>query len=579
MIKIGSLIFLFTIIISTYQIKGKKVKDAKAIKLERNHESDKKTESDSLLIVNSDIKNIALLGKLWGFLKYYHPCVVKGNYNWDYELFKIIPNYCNSKNVAERNAIIDSWLSALGGHKIDTGAILLGKKVKISPDTSWFYNSKLDINSIKQLENLINAKRTEQYYVELNPSVGNPKFSKENAYVNMKYPDIGYRLLALFRYWNSIQYYYPYRNLIKKDWEKVLEEFIPRFIYCRNKFEYRLVILELITRIHDTHARIIDYSSVLEKHLGNNYAPIEIKFINDSAVITNFYDEQIGEEAHLKKGDIILKVNYKPVNEIVKRELKYTPASNYPTKLRNIASKLSRTRESTLTLTCKRNDKLFETKIKTHPKYQVNYRAIDVYKDTCFKYLSPGIAYLSLGSIKRKYIKQIVDSLKKTKGLIIDIRCYPSDYVVFDLGQYFIRKDKKIVKFTNGSLKYPGLFTFTDPLEIQKTDNYFYGGKIVVMVNEETQSSAEFHAMTFQASENVVVIGSATAGADGNVSYIDLPGGVRTVMSGIGVYYPDGKETQRIGIVPDIEVKPTIAGIREGRDEVLEKAIEFLNKK
>ena len=44
-------------------------------------------------------------------------------------------------------------------------------------------------------------------------------------------------------------------------------------------------------------------------------------------------------------------------------------------------------------------------------------------------------------------------------------------------------------------------------------------------------------------------------------------------MSGIGVFYPDKTPTQRIGIVPDIEVRPTIAGLREGRDEVLEVAI------
>jgi C-terminal processing protease CtpA/Prc len=50
------------------------------------------------------------------------------------------------------------------------------------------------------------------------------------------------------------------------------------------------------------------------------------------------------------------------------------------------------------------------------------------------------------------------------------------------------------------------------------------------------------------------------------------------MISGIGVYYPDGRETQRIGIVPDIEVKPTIEGIKNGKDEVLEKAIEFIRK-
>jgi C-terminal processing protease CtpA/Prc len=46
----------------------------------------------------------------------------------------------------------------------------------------------------------------------------------------------------------------------------------------------------------------------------------------------------------------------------------------------------------------------------------------------------------------------------------------------------------------------------------------------------------------------------------------------------LGIYYPDGEETQRIGIVPDIEVKPTIQGIREGRDELMEKAIEIIKK-
>ena len=41
----------------------------------------------------------------------------------------------------------------------------------------------------------------------------------------------------------------------------------------------------------------------------------------------------------------------------------------------------------------------------------------------------------------------------------------------------------------------------------------------------------------------------------------------------LGVFYPDKKPTQRVGIDPDLEVKPTIAGIRDGRDEVLEAAI------
>ena len=84
--------------------------------------------------------------------------------------------------------------------------------------------------------------------------------------------------------------------------------------------------------------------------------------------------------------------------------------------------------------------------------------------------------------------------------------------------------------------------------------------------------------MALRVAPGATVIGSTTAGADGNVSEIILPGGIRTMISGIGVYYPDGKETQRVGIIPDIVVKPT-RELLQGRDELLEKAEELINKK
>ncbi len=85
--------------------------------------------------------------------------------------------------------------------------------------------------------------------------------------------------------------------------------------------------------------------------------------------------------------------------------------------------------------------------------------------------------------------------------------------------------------------------------------------------------------MAFQSAPNVTVIGDTTAGADGNVSPINLPGGVFTYFSGIGIYYPDGEDTQRRGVKIDVPVKPTIKAIKEGKDELLEKAIEIINAK
>ena len=92
-------------------------------------------------------------------------------------------------------------------------------------------------------------------------------------------------------------------------------------------------------------------------------------------------------------------------------------------------------------------------------------------------------------------------------------------------------------------------------------------------------SQAEYTTMVLQANPRTMVIGSQTNGADGNVSFFQLPGEVNTAFSGMAVYYPDGTQTQRIGVCIDEIVEPTVEGIKAGRDEVLERAIEIINEK
>jgi C-terminal processing protease CtpA/Prc len=192
-----------------------------------------------------------------------------------------------------------------------------------------------------------------------------------------------------------------------------------------------------------------------------------------------------------------------------------------------------------------------------------------------FQLLSDRIAYLKLSSVQAFDIPRYLDIAKNTDGLIVDIRNYPSDFVVFALGSHLVYQLTNFARFTNGDLSNPGAFYWTGPESLTpKIPNY--QGKIVILVDEVTVSQAEYTAMALRASPRAVVIGSTTAGADGNVSDVPLPGGLHTLISGIGVYYPDRRPTQQIGIQPDIIVKPTINGIRAGRDEILEAAIRHI---
>ena len=524
--------------------------------------------------------NLEILGRIWGFLKYHHPAIANGNYNWDYELLRILPGYLKVKNNRERDNILTTWIEKYGGIPVCKTCEPTSNAAVLKPDLLWIDNSNLSNDLKSKLKEIYNNRHQgENYYIALQPHVGNPDFTHENAYPNMPYPDDGFRLLSLYRYWNMIKYFYPNKHLTNKKWNTVLKEYIPKFINSKNELEYELAALMLIGELDDSHANLWAGGDKISEFRGTNFAPFRGEFIENKFVVTDYYNPEFSGAAKLKIGDIITHINGKTINSIVDSLTPYYPASNEAAMLRDISIDLLRSSQNTMNLRYISDNKSKEDEISLYPKEKLNmYHWYKVNKDDkCFKLLANNIGYITLATIKNEDVPEIKKSFKYTKGIIIDIRNYPSTFVPFALGSYFVSKRTPFVKFTQGNIDNPGEFTFTKSTEIA-SDNNDYNGQLVVLVNENSQSQAEYTAMALRATENSTIIGSTTAGADGNVSTIFLPGGLRTMISGIGIYYPNGKETQRIGIVPDITVKPTIEGIKKSKDEVLEKAIELINK-
>jgi C-terminal processing protease CtpA/Prc len=189
-----------------------------------------------------------------------------------------------------------------------------------------------------------------------------------------------------------------------------------------------------------------------------------------------------------------------------------------------------------------------------------------------FKIIHNNIGYVNLGWLQPGRVHEVMNFFKNTTAIIFDVRNYPNG-TMYTIARYLNPGTEEFVKFSVPDLSYPGYYTYTKTLIAGRRNSDYYKGKVVLLFNESTQSHAEFTLMALKTAPNVVGIGSQTSGADGNVSTIIFPGNYKTYMTGIGVYYPDGTKTQRIGIVPDIVVKPTIAGIKAGKDEVLERGI------
>jgi C-terminal processing protease CtpA/Prc len=83
----------------------------------------------------------------------------------------------------------------------------------------------------------------------------------------------------------------------------------------------------------------------------------------------------------------------------------------------------------------------------------------------------------------------------------------------------------------------------------------------------------------FRDNRLATIVGSTTAGQDGNINPFTLPGGYTFNYTGMRVFNLDGSRFIGVGIPPDVAVEPTIAGIRSGKDEVLDKAIAIAEGK
>lgn len=524
-------------------------------------------------------KELVNLGLIWGYLKYYHPNIQKGQYNWDAELFRIIHRLGSINSSEEREDLLVDWIHNLGEYQNTTYDTVV-KDVTIYPDLDWIKDSGFSKKISSELLRLKDAKREDEgYYIEFTKGVGNPTFPNEHS-PHEPYPDAGYRLLALYRYWNIIQYFCPNRHLIGMDWKKVLAEYIPKVVYTKDGEEYALAMLEVIDHLNDSHATLAAIGEQLDKYRGTRLATERVSFIEKRPIVTGYYNDSLKVLSPLQIGDEIISVDGKKVTQFIKERWGKSPASNMPGKLLKIAAGLLQSNKEEISISYKRGQNVNRDVIATYSPGDVS--KLFSFKesiDTCFRMLSDSIAYIHIATLKSASLPNIISKVRDTKGLIVDFRCYPSDYnSPYILASYLSSKPVNFVKSSIGSVVTPGLFVLHDVGKFGEPNPNSYKGKTIVLVNEKTMSAAEFATMLFRAIDNVTIIGSTTAGADGDISQIYLPGGLVTNFSGIGIYYPDGGETQGVGIVPDIKIEPTIKGIRNGKDEVLDRALKHISQ-
>ncbi len=503
--------------------------------LDTDHEFDAGSGIALTELTPVQIENLATLGKVWGFLKYHHPLVTGGQRHWDYDLFRAMPAVLAAPDRAAANAALVKWIDGLGVPEackpcatMETGATHLRPALEWLGDPT-FLNPDLS----RRLRAIYTNRPAngKQFYLSLMPGAGNPEFRHELTYTNMKPGDAGLQILAAYRFWNIIEYWYPYRDVLGEKWDDVLRQSIPKIALAKTAEGYQRELMALIARVHDTHANL--WSSLNARPpVGACRLPVNVRFVENRPVVTGFASAEAEKATGLKTGDIITDLDGVPVSRLLETWTPYYADSNDAARLRDIGSAMTRGACGETKLGIRRESQQLSLTASRVPPAGLNLSAGSTHDlpGETFRRLSDDVAYLKLSSIKIADVRRYIDAAAGTKGLVIDIRNYPSEFVVFVLGQLLVDRPTPFATFTRGDLSNPGAFHWDWQPTILTPQWPHYSGKVVILVDEVSQSQAEYTTMAFRTAPGAKVVGSTTAGADGNVSQIPLPGGLRSMI-------------------------------------------------
>ena len=200
-----------------------------------------------------------------------------------------------------------------------------------------------------------------------------------------------------------------------------------------------------------------------------------------------------------------------------------------------------------------------------------------------YEIIPDSIGYVFLSDFHKNYLSEefpdIMEYLKNTKGLIIDIRQKRGgDYQnVIEVIRWFL----------SSPIDPPKLYALGKLIEqspFEPRETFTYTKPVVVLINGSTFSAGEVTTEILKQLPNVTAVGDTTGGGgvasfrspQEAVGEYQLPSG-KMIYIGTGYFERyDGQPFEWVGIPPDILVEQTEMDILNGRDKQLEYAIHML---
>jgi len=404
-----------------------------------------------------------------------------------------------------------------------------------------------------------------------------PVRQDDAVYRDMRFPQREWRMLAAIKLWATMDKCFPARRLMDTSWEEALRVCLRRMEGVQDAREYGLALQAMAVHLDDSHVGTA--SRALGWNERTHGLRMQLARIDGQIVVAGVTDPALERTGLLHAGDEIISIDGEDVAVRLARLRTMTAASSDAGHWRKaMYEMLIVPAGSKVQLLLSGGDGVRRTvTLEPTPLDDVQplRHALPGVR------VEQGIAYVDLDRLLPEEVDAMFDTIQDSRALILDMRGYPHA-----TGRAIARR----LNVNHAALFSTSYQQLAMPLEaghgaqLAYVDRLFpargplYRGKVAMLINEQTQSAAEHLALMLEAATPVTFIGTPSAGANGDLREVVLPGNVHVWYSGLEVRHADGRQLQRVGVQPHILVAPTVAGLRAGRDEVLERALAFLRQ-
>ncbi|MEM6293174.1 MAG: S41 family peptidase [Myxococcota bacterium] len=370
-------------------------------------------------------------------------------------------------------------------------------------------------------------------------------------------PDV--REALVIDMWAVLRHFYPYQDEVQVAWEAVLREALVNTQDDATVEDVLDSIRTLTRALVDGHARV-----ERDGMRGLGYLPLRTECIGSEVVVT------ASEDPALRPGDVVVRHDGAPAFE----------------RAQQIATRLSGTSQWTRFRACTWDGArgpgggpvtLDVERDGAEQAVQTTYARRSVMPPTRpepFTTLTPGVLYVDLTRLSWTDLKPRLDEMAAAEGIVFDLRGYPIHND--DLLDHLMTVSEDATWMHVPRFIEPGGVPvgYADIGWNRTPSQPHIGAATAFLISPAAISYAESILSYVHTHQLGTLIGTPTAGANGDIVRHDGLAGFYIVFSGMRVTRHDGSPFHNEGVQPDIVASPTRAGVREGRDEVLELGLQ-----